>query len=185
MNRARIIYNHWLITDISRTLTHTSKYGVVFHEHSTHARSMNHWRSASKHARFKNVSGMNVIRTLFMRDMKVGRQLTDVDVRGFETVSTHKHWRPTRVPRVVTHTRRMNYERRLMNNAHNFFNRSKLKSRTNRLRRTFTHNQWRSTFDTTTNYAYDARYAQKRKYERNLCVMCAFSLCDWPFIQLL
>ena len=67
-------------------------------------------------------------------DMKVGRQWTDVDVRGLEPIPTHKHWRPTRVPRMVTHTRRINYARRLMDNAHrrigvrrNFFNRSKLK----------------------------------------------------------
>jgi hypothetical protein len=26
-----------------------------------------------------------------MRDMNVGRQWTDVDVRGFEPVPTHKH----------------------------------------------------------------------------------------------
>jgi len=37
-----------------------------------------------------------------------GRQWTDVNVRDFESVPTHKHWRPTRVPRKVTHTRRMN-----------------------------------------------------------------------------
>ena len=112
--------------------THTSKYGAVFHEHSTHARRMNHWRSATKHACFANVSWMNVKRALFMRDMKVGRQWTDVDVRGFEPFLTHKHWRPTRVPRIVKHTRDINYARRLKNSAHrrrklDFFNRSKLK----------------------------------------------------------
>ena len=67
---------------------------------------------------------MNVIRAQFMRDMKVVRQWTDVDVRGFKPVPTHKHWRPTRVPRIVTHTRRINYARRLINNAvvrRNFF----------------------------------------------------------------
>jgi len=53
-NRARIIYNYWRITEISRTLTHC-KYGAVLHEHSTHARRMHHWRSAPKHARFTNV----------------------------------------------------------------------------------------------------------------------------------
>jgi hypothetical protein len=41
-----------------------------------------------------------------------------VDVRGFEPIPTHKHWRPTRVPRIVTHTRRINYARWLMNYAH-------------------------------------------------------------------
>ena len=112
INRARTI------TDIPRTSSHTSKYGVVFHEHSTHARHMNHRRSASKHARFANVSGINVIRALFMRDTKVVRQWTDVDVRGFEPVPTHKHWRPTRVPRMVKHIRRINYARRHVNNAH-------------------------------------------------------------------
>jgi hypothetical protein len=93
---------------------------------------MNHWRSASKHARFANVprtskfckwlsvdvSGVNVIRARFMRDMNVGCQWTDVNVRGFEPVPTHKHWRPTRVPRLVTHTQRIHYARRLMNYAH-------------------------------------------------------------------
>ena len=74
-------YVSFTITDISRWSTHTNKYGVVFHEHSTHARRINYWRSASKHARFANVSEINVIRALFMRDMKVGRQWTDVDVR--------------------------------------------------------------------------------------------------------
>jgi hypothetical protein len=105
---------------------------------------MNHWRCASKHARFANfprtskickwlsmdVSGMNVIRARFMRDMNVGCQWTDADVHGFEWVPTHKHWRPTRVPRIVTHTRRINYARRLMNYAHRRkkkLNRSKLK----------------------------------------------------------
>ena len=34
---------------------------------------------------------MNVICARFMRDMNVGRQWTDVDVRGFEQVPTHKH----------------------------------------------------------------------------------------------
>ena len=43
------------------------------------------------HARFANVSKKNVIRALFMRDMKVGRQWTDVDVRGFEPDPTLKH----------------------------------------------------------------------------------------------
>jgi len=32
-----------------------------------------------------------VIRALFNRDMKVGLQKTDVGVRGFEPVLTHKH----------------------------------------------------------------------------------------------
>ena len=79
-------------------------------------------RSTYKHFR----SAMNVIRARFMRDMKVGRQWTDVGLRGFEPVP-HKHWRPTRV---ITHTRCIHYARRLMNNAHvitNFFNRSKLR----------------------------------------------------------
>ena len=34
---------------------------------------------------------MNVIHARFMRDMNVGRQWTDVDVRGFKPVPTHKH----------------------------------------------------------------------------------------------
>jgi len=51
----------------------------------------------------------------------------NVDMRGFEPVLTHKHRQPTRVPRIVTHTRHINYALRLMNNTHNFFNRSKLK----------------------------------------------------------
>jgi len=118
INRARIIYNHVRITDISRTTTHMSKYGVVFHEHSMHAWRMNHWRSASKHARFANVNGMNVIRALFMCDMKVGRQWTDVDMCGFEPVLAHKHWWLTRVPHIVTHTWRINYACQLINNAH-------------------------------------------------------------------
>jgi hypothetical protein len=65
-----------------------------------------------------DVSWMNVIRERFMRDMNVGRQCMDVNVRGFEPVPTHKHWRPTRVPHVVTHTWRINYAHRLMNYAH-------------------------------------------------------------------
>jgi len=76
-----------------------------------------------------------VIRALFNRDMKVGFQKTDVGVRGFEPVLTHKHWRLTRVPGIVTHTRHIHYARRLMNNAHRrtdvrriFLNRSKLKT---------------------------------------------------------
>ena len=73
-------------------------------------------RSTYKHFRF----AMNIIRARFMRDMKVGRQWTDVDVRCFEPVPTHKHLRPTRVPRIVTHTRRINYARRLTNNAEFF-----------------------------------------------------------------
>jgi len=189
MNRARIIYNHWRNTDITRTSTHTRKYGVVLHEHSTHARRMNHWKSASKHARFANVNGMNVIRALFMRDIKVGLQKTDVGVCGFEPVLTHKHWRPTRIPGIVTHTRHINYARRLMNNAHRrtdvhpiFLNRSKLKI-THKPPSTHicTFNQWRSTFDPPTKYACDARSAQKRKYVRNSCLIRVFSLCDWPF----
>jgi len=43
-----------------------------------------------------------VIRALFMRDMKVGCQWTDVDMRGIESVPT----------RIVTHTRRINYAHR-------------------------------------------------------------------------
>ena len=77
---------------------------------------------------------MNVIRALFMRDIKVGYQWADMDVRGFEPVSTHKHWRPTRVPRIVKHIRRINYAHRLIKKAHRrtvlrriLFNRSKLK----------------------------------------------------------
>ena len=127
MNRARIIYNHWRITKISRTSTQTSKYNAVFHEHSTHARCMNHRRSASKHACLSNVPRTSTFVprwTWYVRgDMKGGRQWTDVDVRGFEPVSTHKHWRPTRVPRIVTHTWRIHYAHRLMH----IFNRSKLK----------------------------------------------------------
>jgi len=96
-------------------------------ESLTCARQFCKWKSV-------DVGGMNVIRALFMGDMKVGRQWTDVDVRGFEPVLTHKHWRPTCLPRIVEHTRRINYARRLMNNAHrrtvvrrNIFFRSKLK----------------------------------------------------------
>jgi len=77
---------------------------------------------------------MNVIRALFMRDIKVGYQWADMDLRGFEPVSTHKHWRPTRVPRIVKHIRRINYAHRLIKKAHRrtvlrriLFNRSKLK----------------------------------------------------------
>jgi len=92
-----------------------------------------------------------------------------------------------RVPRIVTHTRRINYARRLVNSAHRrtvrrnvFWTVQNSKSRTNRLRRTSTYNHRRSTFGPPTNYAYDARSAQKRKYVRNSFVIHAFSLCDWP-----
>jgi hypothetical protein len=131
-----------------------------------------------------DVSGVNMIRARLMRDMNVGRQWTDVDMRGFEPVPTHKHWGATHVPRIVTHTRRIIYAHRLTNYAHlcvgKILNRSKFKSRTNRLRRTSTYNHWQSTFVPPTNYANDARSAQKRKSVRNSCVIHAFSLCDWP-----
>jgi len=70
------------------------------------------------------------------RDMEVGRQWTDVDVRCFEPDPTNptKDCQSTRVPRVVTHTRRINYARRLLNNASDFFlTVQNSKSRTNRL----------------------------------------------------
>jgi len=69
-----------------------------------------------------------------MGDMKAGRQWTNEDVRGFKPVPTHKHCLQTCFPPIFTHTRRITYARRLMNNAHrctvvrlNFFNCSKLK----------------------------------------------------------
>jgi hypothetical protein len=86
---------------------------------------MNHGRSASKHARFANLphfvsncQWMSVEWTWYMRGSCMGRQWTVVDVRGFKPVPTQKHWRPTRVLRIVTHTRRINYAHRLMNYAH-------------------------------------------------------------------
>jgi len=133
-----------------------------------------------------DVSWMNVIPALFMRDMKLGRQWTDVDVRGFEQVPTHKHWRPTRVSRIFAQSRK--YARRLLNNAHRrtllrrkfFWTVQNSKSSTNHLQCTCTYTQWRSTFDPPTNYAYDARSTHRRKYVRTTWVIRAFSLCDWP-----
>jgi len=79
---------------------------------------MNYWRSASKHARFANVPRTSQLVSGCQwneRDtcavnvwFKMGHQWMVKDVRGFEPVPTHKHWRPTRVPRIVTHTRRKN-----------------------------------------------------------------------------
>jgi hypothetical protein len=119
MNRACITYNYWRITDISRTSTHTSKYGAVFHEHPTHESLTERVQTRTLRERSTFCKWLSVewtsIRTRFMRDMNVGRQWTDVD--GFKPVPTHKHRRPTRVPRIVTHTLRINYARRLMNYA--------------------------------------------------------------------
>jgi len=53
------------------------------------ARPNTHASRISTYKRFR--SAMNVIRAWFRRDLKVGRQWTDVDVRGFEPVPTHKH----------------------------------------------------------------------------------------------
>jgi hypothetical protein len=71
--------------------THTSKYGAVFHEYLTHESLTEGIQTRTLRERSTIVSGMNMIRALFMRDMNVGRQWTNVDVRGFEPVQTHKH----------------------------------------------------------------------------------------------
>jgi len=145
--------NHWWITHEPRTyhlqsltnhwnIAHVDAYEQIrcsiprtfdarpTHESLTKRVQTRTFRERSTYKHFR--SAINVIRARFMRDMKVGRQWTDVDVRGFEPVLTHKHWRPTRVPRIVKHTRDINYARRLKNSAHrrtklDFFNRSKLK----------------------------------------------------------
>jgi hypothetical protein len=121
--------NHWRIAHKPRTyrlqsLTYRARQRIRTNavQYSTNIRRMNYWRSASKHARFANVPR-------FVSDCQWNERDTcavhawyerwaSVDVCGFEQVPTHKHWRPTRVPRIVTHTRRINYARRLMNYAH-------------------------------------------------------------------
>jgi len=120
MNCARIIYNHWQFTDILCTSTHMSKYGVVFHDHSTHAQHTNHWWSASKHARFAIVSGCqwNECDMCAVHAWYEGRASVDGRARYWTSSDAYALIRQTRVPSIVTHTWRINYARWLMNNAH-------------------------------------------------------------------
>jgi hypothetical protein len=188
MNRARII-------DISRTSTHTSKIRCSIprtsdarptHESLTECVQTHTLRErfAYKHFRSAIVSGMNVIRARFMRDMNVGRQWTDMDVCGFEPVPTHKHRQPTRVPRIVAHTRRINFARRLMNYARRvrrknfepFKTRNHAQTAFNAYPLTITDNL-RSFHRRITH----TTHAPRRN--ENLCVICVrlISRCDWPF----
>ena len=134
MNRACIINNHWRFTEISRTSTQTSKYSAVFHEH---ARGINHWRSASKHACFVNVPHTSTFVprwTWYMRGSCVIWRWSVSGQVGTCTVSNQFrriHTDGRCVSSAVTHTRI--YTRRLMNNAHwrkialeYFFKRSKI-----------------------------------------------------------
>ena len=78
---------------------------------NTHASWTFHVQALSFHGCQWNERDMCAVHAWYERG-------ASVDVRGFEPVPTHKHWRPTRVPRIVTHTRRINNARRRMNYAH-------------------------------------------------------------------
>ena len=124
--------NHWRITHEPRTYHLQS---LTNHWHIAHVDAYEQIRCSiprTLDARPMHESlnqWMSVEWTWYVRGSCViwtwGRRTdgeASVDVRGFEPVPTHKHWRPTRVPRIVTQTRRINNARRRMNYAHRRMN---------------------------------------------------------------